>query len=126
LSTNPDAAHEQPFVRKVEAFTFLAENLVFAYPTIVEAQLVGSIGALTHAQWSQCDIESLRATIDQERSDPFPRTSFGFIDTGHRKNDAGSDLARRLHMIANGEASVEDIDFAIVNGPGPRWAFIKR
>lgn len=29
-----------------------------------------------------------------------------------------------LHMIANGEASVEDIDFAIVNGPGPRWAFM--
>lgn len=29
-----------------------------------------------------------------------------------------------LHMIVNGEASVEDIDFAIVNGPGPRWAFM--
>jgi len=29
-----------------------------------------------------------------------------------------------LHMIANGEASVEDIDFAIVNGPGPRWAMM--
>ena len=27
-----------------------------------------------------------------------------------------------LHMIANGEASPEDIDFAILNGPGPRWA----
>jgi len=29
-----------------------------------------------------------------------------------------------LHMIANGEASAEDIDFAIVNGPGPRWAMM--
>lgn len=29
-----------------------------------------------------------------------------------------------LHMIVNGEASVEDIDFAIVNGPGPRWAMM--
>jgi len=29
-----------------------------------------------------------------------------------------------LHMIVNDEASVEDIDFAIVNGPGPRWAMM--
>jgi carnitine 3-dehydrogenase len=29
-----------------------------------------------------------------------------------------------LHMISNGEATVEDIDFAIVNGPGPRWALM--
>ena len=29
-----------------------------------------------------------------------------------------------LHMISNGEATVEDIDFAIVNGPGPRWAMM--
>lgn len=29
-----------------------------------------------------------------------------------------------LHMITNDEASVEDIDFAIVNGPGPRWAMM--
>jgi len=29
-----------------------------------------------------------------------------------------------LHMIENDEASVEDIDFAIVNGPGPRWAMM--
>ena len=29
-----------------------------------------------------------------------------------------------LHMIVNDEASVEDIDFAIVNGPGPRWALM--
>lgn len=29
-----------------------------------------------------------------------------------------------LHMIANDEATVEDIDFAIVNGPGPRWAMM--
>jgi carnitine 3-dehydrogenase len=27
-----------------------------------------------------------------------------------------------LHMVANGEATVEQIDLAIVNGPGPRWA----
>ena len=29
-----------------------------------------------------------------------------------------------LHMISNGEASAEDIDFAIINGPGPRWAMM--
>lgn len=29
-----------------------------------------------------------------------------------------------LHMIANDEASVEDIDFAVINGPGPRWAMM--
>jgi carnitine 3-dehydrogenase len=29
-----------------------------------------------------------------------------------------------LHMLVNDEASVEDIDFAIVNGPGPRWAMM--
>ena len=29
-----------------------------------------------------------------------------------------------LHMIDNDEATVEDIDFAIVNGPGPRWAMM--
>jgi carnitine 3-dehydrogenase len=29
-----------------------------------------------------------------------------------------------LHMIVNDEASVEDIDFAIVHGPGPRWAMM--
>ncbi len=29
-----------------------------------------------------------------------------------------------LHMIENGEATVEDIDFAVVNGPGPRWAMM--
>ena len=29
-----------------------------------------------------------------------------------------------LHMIENDEATVGDIDFAIVNGPGPRWAMI--
>ncbi len=27
-----------------------------------------------------------------------------------------------LHMVANGEATVEQIDLAITNGPGPRWA----
>ncbi len=29
-----------------------------------------------------------------------------------------------LHMVANDEATVEQIDFAIVNGPGPRWAMM--
>ena len=29
-----------------------------------------------------------------------------------------------LHMVANGEASVEQIDLAIANGPGPRWAVL--
>lgn len=29
-----------------------------------------------------------------------------------------------LHMIANGEATVAQIDQAIVNGPGPRWALM--
>ncbi len=29
-----------------------------------------------------------------------------------------------LHMVANGEATVEEIDFAIANGPGPRWALM--
>jgi carnitine 3-dehydrogenase len=27
-----------------------------------------------------------------------------------------------LHMVAAGEATVEQIDMAVVNGPGPRWA----
>ncbi len=29
-----------------------------------------------------------------------------------------------LHMVTNDEATVEQIDFAIVNGPGPRWAIM--
>lgn len=29
-----------------------------------------------------------------------------------------------LHMVANGEASVEQIDQAVINGPGPRWALM--
>jgi len=29
-----------------------------------------------------------------------------------------------LHMVANGEATVEQIDTAITNGPGPRWALM--
>ncbi len=29
-----------------------------------------------------------------------------------------------LHMVANGEATVEQIDQAIVKGPGPRWALM--
>ena len=29
-----------------------------------------------------------------------------------------------LHMVANGEATVEQIDLAIANGPGPRWAVL--
>jgi carnitine 3-dehydrogenase len=29
-----------------------------------------------------------------------------------------------LHMVDNDEATVEEIDFAITNGPGPRWAIM--
>jgi carnitine 3-dehydrogenase len=29
-----------------------------------------------------------------------------------------------LHMISNDEATAEQIDFAITNGPGPRWAMM--
>ena len=29
-----------------------------------------------------------------------------------------------LHMVANGEATVEQIDRAVINGPGPRWALM--
>lgn len=29
-----------------------------------------------------------------------------------------------LHMVLSGEATPEQIDFAIVNGPGPRWAMM--
>ncbi|WP_019529416.1 3-hydroxyacyl-CoA dehydrogenase NAD-binding domain-containing protein [Dasania marina] len=29
-----------------------------------------------------------------------------------------------LHMVDNNEATVEEIDFAITNGPGPRWALM--
>jgi len=29
-----------------------------------------------------------------------------------------------LHMVDNDEATVEEIDFAITNGPGPRWALM--
>ena len=29
-----------------------------------------------------------------------------------------------LHMIAAGEATVEQIDTAVTNGPGPRWALM--
>ena len=29
-----------------------------------------------------------------------------------------------LHMVLNGEATPEQIDFAVVNGPGPRWAMM--
>jgi carnitine 3-dehydrogenase len=29
-----------------------------------------------------------------------------------------------LHMVANDEATVEEIDLAITNGPGPRWAIM--
>ena len=29
-----------------------------------------------------------------------------------------------LHMVASGEATVEQIDTAITNGPGPRWALM--
>ena len=49
-----------------------------------------------------------------------PREVPGFIAT--RLQEAI--WREALHMISNGEATVEDIDFAIVNGPGPRWAMM--
>ena len=49
-----------------------------------------------------------------------PKETPGFIAT--RLQEAM--WREALHMIANGEASAEDIDFAIVNGPGPRWAMM--
>jgi carnitine 3-dehydrogenase len=49
-----------------------------------------------------------------------PKETPGFIAT--RLQEAM--WREALHMIANGEASVQDIDFAIVNGPGPRWAMM--
>lgn len=51
---------------------------------------------------------------------PLKREIPGFIAT--RLQEAV--WREALHMIANDEASVEDIDFAIVNGPGPRWAMM--
>jgi len=49
-----------------------------------------------------------------------PKETPGFIAT--RLQEAM--WREALHMIANGEASAQDIDFAIVNGPGPRWAMM--
>lgn len=49
-----------------------------------------------------------------------PKETPGFIAT--RLQEAM--WREALHMIANDEATVEDIDFAIVNGPGPRWAMM--
>jgi carnitine 3-dehydrogenase len=49
-----------------------------------------------------------------------PKETPGFIAT--RLQEAM--WREALHMIAKGEASAEDIDFAIVNGPGPRWAMM--
>jgi len=49
-----------------------------------------------------------------------PKETPGFVAT--RLQEAM--WREALHMITNGEASAEDIDFAIVNGPGPRWAMM--
>ena len=49
-----------------------------------------------------------------------PKENPGFIAT--RLQEAM--WREALHMISNGEATAEDIDFAIVNGPGPRWAMM--
>jgi carnitine 3-dehydrogenase len=49
-----------------------------------------------------------------------PKETPGFIAT--RLQEAM--WREALHMITNGEATAEDIDFAIVNGPGPRWAMM--
>ena len=45
--------------------------------------------------------------------------------TGHIANRLQAALYREVvHMVATGIASVEDIDRAIVHGPGLRWAFL--
>ena len=45
--------------------------------------------------------------------------------TGHIANRLNAALYREVvHMVATGIASVEDIDRAIVHGPGLRWAFL--
>jgi carnitine 3-dehydrogenase len=49
-----------------------------------------------------------------------PKETPGFIAT--RLQEAM--WREALHMITQGEATAEDIDFAIVNGPGPRWAMM--
>jgi carnitine 3-dehydrogenase len=49
-----------------------------------------------------------------------PKETPGFIAT--RLQEAI--WREALHMITEGEATPEDIDFAIVNGPGPRWAMM--
>jgi carnitine 3-dehydrogenase len=49
-----------------------------------------------------------------------PKETPGFIAT--RLQEAM--WREALHMITNGEATAEDIDFAIVNGPGLRWAMM--
>jgi carnitine 3-dehydrogenase len=44
---------------------------------------------------------------------------------GHLANRLTSALYREaVHIVAEGIASVEDVDKAITNGPGMRWAFI--
>jgi carnitine 3-dehydrogenase len=49
-----------------------------------------------------------------------PKETPGFIAT--RLQEAM--WREALHMIVAGEATPADIDFAIVNGPGPRWAMM--
>jgi carnitine 3-dehydrogenase len=49
-----------------------------------------------------------------------PKETPGFIAT--RLQEAM--WREALHMITEGEATAEDIDFSIVNGPGPRWAMM--
>ena len=45
--------------------------------------------------------------------------------TGHIANRLNAALYREVvHMVATGIATVEDIDRAIVHGPGLRWAFL--
>ena len=44
--------------------------------------------------------------------------------TGHIANRLNAALYREVvHMVATGIATVEDIDRAMVHGPGLRWAF---
>ena len=67
------------------------------------------------------------AKVSEEQGDGCPRCGgLGYFRTeieGYISDRLQEALWREaLHMVANGDATVEQIDLAIVNGPGPRWA----
>lgn len=81
--------------------------------------LVEVVGGERSAQWAvdwACDLYDVagKSVIRMERELP------GFI--GNRLQDAI--WREALHMVAEGEATVEQIDQAIVDGPGLRWALM--